>query len=217
MVVLMCLWMFVLGIIVGRNTAPVKLHARDIDKELAELKKNHLEKEINEVKADVEFHEALKEDSSVNSPLSDPDLSANPDEPANPARNRPLPEKVPLWTKKNSVKKSRSPVERPKNREPATGNANVQQPTKQPESPPGKSGKLTIQVASFKDPKAAQKKVEELLKKGYNAYRSPGIIPGKGVWHRVRIGYFNKRIDAKETIKKLKKDKIKGYLANRSK
>ena len=75
-------------------------------------------------------------------------------------------------------------------------------------------GRLSIQVASVKDRKAADAMVAKLLKKGYRARRVMGKVPGKGIWYRVRIGYFEKKGDAAETLRRLEKDRYKGMLVN---
>jgi cell division protein FtsN len=74
---------------------------------------------------------------------------------------------------------------------------------------------LTIQVASFKDPKDADKMVAKLKKKGYPAYRIIGVVPEKGVWYRVRIGYYGSQTEAAAMMKKLQKGGVKPYLVNR--
>ena len=62
-------WMFVLGILVGRGTAPVHFDIEKLQKELAALKEDLLRKEIKRYKIDqpdtagkpdLGFHEALK-------------------------------------------------------------------------------------------------------------------------------------------------------------
>ncbi|MFH1581830.1 MAG: SPOR domain-containing protein [Pseudomonadota bacterium] len=68
---------------------------------------------------------------------------------------------------------------------------------------------FTIQVASLKDMKVAVEMAEMLKKKGYQAYTVSAKIPGKGAWHRIRIGHFKNRSDAADTLEKLKKDKYR--------
>lgn len=74
---------------------------------------------------------------------------------------------------------------------------------------------FTIQVASYKDLMAAERQVTELKKKGYAAYRRIGKIPGKGIWYRVRIGYFKNRADAANTLNQLKKEKVDAIIVQR--
>ena len=78
-----------------------------------------------------------------------------------------------------------------------------------------RAGKFTIQVSSLKDSGVADKLVSRLKKGGFPAYRSIGKIPGKGIWYRVRVGYFNSRSEAGPTIKQLKKEKIDGIIVQR--
>ena len=39
---------------------------------------------------------------------------------------------------------------------------------------------------------------------GYNAYVITAMVPGKGVWHRVRLGAFADKKEAEPVMKKLK-------------
>jgi cell division septation protein DedD len=66
-------------------------------------------------------------------------------------------------------------------------------------------GKYTVQVASFKTDIEAQKFAEELKSKGYPGFVKTVTIPGKGTVHRVRIGTFKTRKEAKLYGDNLKK------------
>ncbi len=70
-------------------------------------------------------------------------------------------------------------------------------------SPPGAEGGFQIQVASFKDKDDAERFVTELRKRGHAAYRQPAEVPGRGLWHRVRIGPFDNKYQAELYRKKL--------------
>ena len=74
---------------------------------------------------------------------------------------------------------------------------------------------FTIQVASLKDPKNADNMVAKFKKRGYPAYRSIGKIPDKGIWYRVRVGYFKNRAETRDTIKRLKNEKIEAIIVQR--
>ena len=74
---------------------------------------------------------------------------------------------------------------------------------------------FTVQIASGKWQKSADRMVNELIKKGYPAYRSSGEVPGKGTWHRVRIGEFSDKSEAEAILDRLEKDKIKGMVVKR--
>ena len=75
--------------------------------------------------------------------------------------------------------------------------------------------KITIQIASLKDLKTADRLVKKLKKKGYFAYRTIGKVPGRGIWHRVRIGYFKNRAEAAKTLSRLKEDKLEAFIVTR--
>jgi general secretion pathway protein D len=68
------------------------------------------------------------------------------------------------------------------------------------------SAGFTIQVASIKDAKTAQELVTKLNAMNYAAYMVRSLAQGQ-VWHRVRIGFFNTRAEAAETLKALRKHK----------
>ena len=68
----------------------------------------------------------------------------------------------------------------------------------------GSDKPLTIQVSSLKDHALAQRIEKDLKSKGYKAYVITAMVPGKGVWHRVRIGAFADKKEAKPVLKKLK-------------
>ncbi len=58
-------------------------------------------------------------------------------------------------------------------------------------------GKYTIQIGAFQNEEIAKNIVEELKFKGYPAFIKTVEISGKGTWHRVRIGTFKTREEAK--------------------
>lgn len=72
----------------------------------------------------------------------------------------------------------------------------AQLPPEGEKAQPGSAGNYQIQVASFRDQPEAQAYVEELRLRGYTAYRESAHIPGRGLWHRVRIGPFKDKSKA---------------------
>ncbi len=196
-------WMFILGILVGRGTAPVQFDIEKLQNELAALKEDVVKEELERFKIDsnaadnkteMNFYEELKvtkDEDSLNIDTSE-------------QKKEPLPENI---------------VSEPKKIGPSEEALSVKA---HQESKPETISKtditiknLTIQVASFKDPDVADKMVEELKKKGFPAYRSIGKVPGKGLWYRVRIGYFSTKSEADSMLKMLKKDKLNAILVNR--
>jgi DedD protein len=60
----------------------------------------------------------------------------------------------------------------------------------------GGPGDYQIQVASFPSLSEADAYVQELRLRGHAAYREGAQIPGRGLWHRVRVGPFRDRAKA---------------------
>lgn len=186
-------WMFVLGILVGRGTAPIRVDMQKLQKELAALKDAMVQKEQTRFKIDLDaakdatnlgFHEALratKEDSRSSADASAP-------------KSKPMPEKP-------------APADAPKPR--SNGLPTASDKNGQADKP------LTIQVASVKDAALADQMVAKLKKMGYPAYRSIGNIQGKGVWYRVRVGSFGDKNEATGTLNSLKKDNLSAILVPR--
>ena len=196
-----CGWMFVLGILVGRETVPVKFNMEKLQNELAALKEAVVKKELDQYKidsnADIDktkmgFYETLKQNGS------DDGLEADIPK----IKSKPLPEeKTESGTKKTSPPKKLATPKKKKTvnlKKSAEGNEN-----------------FTIQIASLKDSAAADKMVAKLKKRGYPAYRSIGKIPDKGIWYRVRVGYFKNRAEARGTVKQLKNEKIEAIIVQR--
>jgi len=79
-------------------------------------------------------------------------------------------------------------------------------PADKPNAPsPAKVGEYFIQVASFNDEDSARKRAGSLIKKGYAAVVVKADIPGKGIWHRVRIGPFSARKEPESSAAEFEK------------
>ena len=91
------------------------------------------------------------------------------------------------------------------------GSENIGQ--KYSDKPTNSAGpKYTIQAASVKAAKDADRMVAKLKKRGYPAYRVIGKVPGSGIWFRIRVGKFTSRSEARPMLDKLKKDGHKPIL-----
>jgi cell division protein FtsN len=185
--------MFVLGVLVGRGSAPVEFNINSLQKELAALKTQALEDESKrfriEAKAgdsqpDLDFHEALK----TRQPKTDT-LPVKP-KPKAPLRTALPPRKV-----------------RPT---PATARAPASPSPALSETRP-----MTLQVASLKDDAAAARIVQGLAAKGFAAYRVVADLPNKGRWYRVRVGAFKDADEAALIMGKLKKEGREPILVRR--
>lgn len=69
----------------------------------------------------------------------------------------------------------------------------------------GSEGGFLVQVASFKEQADADQFVIDLRKRGHKAFRQAANVPGRGLWHRVRIGSFRSKYEATLYKKKLEK------------
>ncbi len=195
-----CAWMFVLGIFVGRGTVPVRFDIQKLEKELTALKEAVIKKEFDRYKLDsnsednktkMGFYEALKNTGEEERLKTD------------------IPKKKPKPLHKKAVSKAKKTVVSKK-----TVTARKAKTTGVRESAENNNN-FTIQVAALKDLKVADNLVTKFKKKGYPAYRSIGKIPGKGIFYRVRIGYFKNRAQAGSTFNRLKKENIKAIIVQR--
>ena len=193
-------WMFVLGILVGREMVPVKFDIEKLQNELATLKEAVIKKELDQYKIEsstdesktkMGFYETLKKTGDEARLKNDIISRQKESEPKKTAS---------LQKKKMPTQETvRVPKVKSLDSKKASQNNN----------------KFTIQVASLKDSKIADKLVGRLKKGGYSAYRSIGKIPGKGIWYRVRVGSFNSRSEADPTLNRLKKEKIDAIVVQR--
>ena len=191
-------WMFVLGVLVGRGTAPVHFDIEVLQNELIALKESIIKQEqdkqrtdaaLVQTKQELNFYEALK------GPKKEEDLKLEPQaekpRPSTPektqTKTRDTQKKVPTSLKKKSLVVS--------------------------SSVPG--GTYTVQVASTKDARAADQVVKKLQTKGYRAYKTKAEITGKGTWYRVRVGGFGSRSQADKVRAQLQKYGYKGMVVKK--
>jgi len=195
-------WMFVLGVLVGRGTAPVHFNIESLQKELTALKEAVQKKEQqwyknrSDTTADnpaLEFHEALKKNQV------EPRLGLDPSRLDKPAENI---KKIPIPENKKPPESKSEPAESVESLKFVAGNDKT-------------TGNFTIQVAALREAKFADVKVAELSRKGYPAYRTTGTVSGQGTWYRVRIGSFQDRTEATRMLEQLKKENITGIVVQK--
>ena len=78
-------------------------------------------------------------------------------------------------------------------------------PVKQAPLPVAKEA-FFVQVASFQNPEDAKRQAAKLKSKGYKVIIVKADIPGKGIWHRVRLGPYKDSSDAKAAALKYEKN-----------
>lgn len=163
-------WMFFLGVLVGRGTAPVRFDIDTLQKELAALKAADIKKQHSRVeggsdsaqlKKDLGFYEALKDTKDdgkkYNRRKSDKTSVKSPSSPKTVSR----------------VKKKVNPSKTAQNHAPRETKTTASD--KRIES----NKNLTIQAASFKDPKDADKMVAKLKKKAIRLIKSSVLFRKK--------------------------------------
>jgi cell division protein FtsN len=206
LVLFMAAWMFLLGVLVGRGTAPVEFDIDQLQRSLLAKReaagKEQQDQLLQETqsgtnKTELDFYEVLK------SPANDDQMS--------PAA---LP-KQPPPAAKAQVPKVIRPKVAPKRQRPPT--SDPPEPSRLA-PPPVKenlpSAKFTIQVASLKEARGAEEMVAKLVKKGYPAYTTRTVVSGT-TWYRVRIGGFQERREADRMVGRLKKEKMAPIIVNR--
>ena len=79
-----------------------------------------------------------------------------------------------------------------------------------PQMTAGNLGPLpyTIQVSAYRDRQKSIDVATKLKKKGDPAFSCPVVIPGKGQWHRVYVGFYQSLDEAKKAAGRLKKRKF---------
>jgi cell division septation protein DedD len=211
-----CAWMFFIGVLVGRDQAPVKFDIDGIQKKLAASRENLRKKELLRTKGKTEvakdktkldFYEALK-DNREDIQIGTKTLAA------------PVPKKIdPLPEKKSPEKKSRENTKRLAKKS-ETAKTPPSKPSPKPQADTKRKKRTsdkeyTIQVASVKKVRDADRLVADLKKRGFRAYRAIGKIPGKGIWYRVRVGAYSSKTAAGRTLNKLKKAGMKPIVIER--
>jgi cell division septation protein DedD len=202
-------WMFVLGVLVGRGTAPVQFDTQALQKELASLRDAMLKKERaamekalrgQDDKAALKFYEALGKDGPDDADVLSmaPAASGDAATPAPPASAPSVPHK------------SRPAIMAKKT--PASVGVAAKTATSRTQTESTPTGQLTIQVAAVKDAAAARRIVAKLKQDGYPAYVSTVSLPKQGDWYRVRVGSYDDRRQAAADMDRLRKARQKPIL-----
>jgi len=209
---LLCAWMFVVGVLVGRGTAPIgfKIDGLQSQLEIAgkDLKNRQSgqtpgKPDLTEDKSKLDFYEALptdREDTKIDQKKSSQVISKI---------IKPAPVTKPPGTtgekaaQKSALKKESGKKAAPAKKESTKKKTKQSIASKSQTIPSGKG--YTVQVAAFKTEKDANRMVEKLKRDGYAAYRTITKIEGKGIWFRVRVGKYQSRAEAVKLRQKLKK------------
>ena len=202
----LCAWMFVLGVLVGRDTAPLKFDIKALQQKMSDTHGQPQTAQPDEApseavavkdKTKLGFYERLPEDQQD---IKVPEIKKQPadrqksleasdstavDASTNPPARKP---------DQNTAPSSKPPAIEKKKKEPPAATQSKS------------SGSVyTVQAAAVKKMADADRLVTELKEKGYAAYRTMGKVPDKGIWFRVRVGKYQSRSEAQKTLQKLRK------------
>jgi cell division protein FtsN len=185
---LVMVWMFTLGVVVGRGLSPIRFDVEKLTKELMDLKEQALTREKQ--RRDVET-------ASKNTQLGFYDALTGKKEQArlrSKAKEKPSKRLAERQTSSQAESTTlRKALEKP-------------MPASAQQGP--SEGTLTLQVASLKDSTGAADMVSYLRGKGYSAYQVTTEVPGKGTYHRVRVGHFKDRSAARQAAAGLRQEKL---------
>ena len=228
-------WMFVLGVFVGRDSAPVKFDTRKFQKRLANIASEYETEHKSSEETDIQFYEALQKPKSAPEAenLSDQQNSitrsivastiekknrANTENEESLETKAEPKKKIVLKLSKKSMTKAKQAVS--KKEKPASGFGefakSVSVPNKKlsgKEKPPKTNIKdqYTIQIAAYRDIAGAVEKISSLKVKGHIAYKTLGKVQTE-IWHRVRVGQFPDTETARKYLRELKQDNINGII-----
>ena len=204
-------WMFGMGVMVGRETAPVRFDLDQLKKTLESLQRAPREPQKNappvestemKDKTKLDFYEVLpknREDADVNLPKPTPPgpASAKAEPPAAKTQETPAQaraEKPPTVPATPPAAKTEKPALVPAPPPPPTPAA----------AAPGQA--FTVQVSAVKSEEEARRMVDRLRQRGYAAHVEATAMPDKSTWYRVRMGEFPTKESARGTVDRLQKD-----------
>jgi cell division septation protein DedD len=208
LIVIISIWMFVFGILVGRGTVSSQFNFKNTKKELyaqaeeadrTAKKSGMAEKPVEKTSAD----SSQGQKKTDRRPSPDGTLFTQP--------SSPKPGKKESPPKQSKKSQSKQVGIRPKAKTKKTAPPTHRPPIKHKQKPITHAYQ-TIQVAAMRNLADAKRMVTRLRKNGYPAYLASAIVSGKGMTHRVRIGPYKSGVKAKNAINQLKKQGIKGLL-----
>ena len=219
-------WMFILGVFVGRDSAPVKFDTRKFQKRLANIAGEYETEHKGSEETDIQFYEILQK------PMSAPEIENSSDQQNSITRSIVEPTKKKNKantgneestgikvdsTKTIALKLSKKSMTRAKQTsefgELVKSVSAPKKKTSGKEDPPAENvrDKYTIQIAAFRDVTGAIEKISSLKAKGHIAYKTLGKVQA-GIWHRVRVGPFPDAETARKYLRQLKQDNINGII-----
>lgn len=190
-------WMFGMGVMVGRDTAPIRFDLDQLKKSLGSLQKTERAPKRGTPPADptqmkektkLDFYEVLPKN------RDDVDMPKLPQPPpAETAAAKPEPPAPKAPEQRAEAKTEKPPAPQPAPPAPSA-------------AAPGQA--FTVQISAVKSEAEARRLTERLRQSGYAAHVEATVLPDKSTWYRVRMGEFPTRESARGTVDRLKKDGI---------
>ena len=212
-------WMFGMGVMVGRGTAPVHFDIDQLRRTLDSLQKNPREPqkpgtpgvESPEMKdkTKLDFYEMLpknKEDSDLPNLPAAPPVAAAARPAAAPQAAPAAPKPAPAPAAAPAAPTGAAPpAVKPA---PAAGAPAASGP---PAAATPARG-FTVQVSAVKSEDEARRILDRLRQRGYAGYVEPVTTPDRGTLYRVRMGEFPSKEFARSTLERLQKDGIEAQV-----
>ena len=204
LIVVSSTWMFVLGILVGRGSSPLRFDIDRIETKLQSYMKESIEKEEQESR-------------DLLAQLKDPIASKGLVDVEESRKTGGISSGQPVSS--GAAEKEQQPkatTAAPSS--PAEDSEAAPSPAADPAADEGDQDaepRYTVQVSSLKTASAAAQMVLRLKRMGYPAFMKPVRLPEVGVTYRVLVGDFKNRASADYLGQRLKKDNINGMVRMR--
>lgn len=199
-----CGCMFVIGVLVGRNTMPVRFDIADLNEKLSGLQKSVLtedaavrEKAKSLENNTIEFYEALRDDRLYG-------FSADEEMPLRLIKPK-FEKDPPSQTTLAAIDSETLQTQSPGKTERETAGKTYEQ-----KNPPRQG--YVIQVASVRDLQKAETVRDKFRDRGYPAYTQQAMVAGKGQWSRVRIGPYTDKKQARRDLERLQQAGVDAIL-----
>ncbi|MFO8111923.1 MAG: SPOR domain-containing protein [Desulfosalsimonadaceae bacterium] len=222
-----CGCMFFIGVLVGRNTMPVRFDMADLNEKLGHLQKSVLTEDAGAGEPDgpieqmpFEFYEELRDeqlygfsdDDEMPLRLIKPKFEKKPESFASlsgvPPEDRPHRVQEKVSEKGESATAAERPVERAESRQ-----VRQETPHAAPDPPVGRvRGGYVIQVASLRNTESAEAVRDKFRARGYPAYTQQAVVEGQGRWSRVRIGPYKDKEQARDDLVRLQQAGVDAIL-----
>ncbi|MFZ7125760.1 MAG: SPOR domain-containing protein [Desulfobacterales bacterium] len=203
---LACGFSFFVGLLAGRQTAPIPFDIHELENNLKSLKaevvaqkEKALESYAETVadRTDMVFFESLKgKEGAAAERISS--ASSSPSGDSSPVR---------------LIKRSRGLKPKPSRmagiQKPASSQPGPEAPKPRAATAPAVKGAFTIQVASLSTAEVADRMVAGLKNQGFDAYKELTRLPDQGIVIRVRVGAYPDREAASNTVAALEKEGFK--------